>query len=64
MTTLSDQVKQLEEQLDLETRWAEGEIDFWKGECEAGDLLIQLLTEEIEELKRKQSKPWWRYIIS
>lgn len=54
------EIERLADELHLEKAWAEGEIDFWQGESTAGDMLIDLLQEELA----KKNKPWWRYIIS
>ena len=49
---LKYRIKELEDQLALETSWAEGEIEFWQDQC------------DIAEAKECQCKPWWRYIFS
>ena len=54
------EIERLVDELNLEKAWAEGEIDFWQGESAAGDMLIELLQEDLA----KKNKPWWRYIIS
>ena len=51
---LKYRIKELEEELNLEKTWAEGEIDFWKEECAKAEARISI----------EYSKPWWRHIIS
>ena len=48
-------IRELEDELALETTWAEGEIEFWQDQC---------FEAEAKECQCKPSKPWWRYIIS
>ena len=50
---LKCRIKELEDELALETSWAEGEIEFWQKQCDIA-----------EEALAKASKPWWRYIFS
>ena len=50
---LEARVEELENELALETSWAEGEIEFWQNECEKAEAALA-----------KASKPFWRYIIS
>ena len=45
-------IRELEDELALETKWAEGEIDFWQEQCFAA------------EANECHCKPWWRYIFS
>ena len=45
-------IRELEDELALETSWAEGEIEFWQDQCFEA------------EAKECRCKPWWRYIIS
>ena len=58
--SLSEQVKELEEQLELEVSWAEGEIEFWQHQCWTAENEV----EELRALLAQKDKPWWRYIIS
>ena len=48
-------IEELEDQLELEVSWAEGEIEFWQDQC---------FEAEAKECQCKPSKPWWRHIIS
>ena len=48
-------IQELEEKLELETTWAEGEIAFWQDQC---------FEAEANECQCKPTKPWWRHIIS
>ena len=50
---LEARVEELENELALETSWAEGEIEFWQNECEKAEAALA-----------KASKPLWRYIFS
>lgn len=50
---LEIEIDRLEDELNLEKTWAEGEIDFWKQACYKAE----------EELARVR-KPWWRHVIS
>ena len=56
MTKINNQqarIKELEDELNLEKTWAEGEIDFWKEECA-----------KLEAKLAVKNKPFWRHIIS
>ena len=55
---LEARIERLEDDLNLEKTWAEGEIDFWK-EC------THRAESELGELRRQtKRKQWWRHIIS
>ena len=59
-------IRELEDELNLETTWAEGEIEFWKSEYE-GLQQTAIWWEERSDLFESlqcNCKPWWRYIFS
>ena len=62
-------IEMLENELALETSWAEGEIEFWQDECnsaEASAAILRTINDSLctslEELHNR--KPWYRYVIS
>ena len=58
--SLSEEVKKLEDELDLEKAWAEGEIEFWQHQCWTAENEV----EELRALLAQKNKPFWRYIFS
>jgi len=58
---LKARIEKLEGELHLEKTWAEGEIDFWKSECDKAE---EELMYALMQLNKPKSKPWWRHIIS
>ena len=60
IAALKARIEDLEEKLELETAWAEGEIDFWQDQCFTAEAEV----EELRDILRKKEKPWWRYVIS
>lgn len=71
-----ERIRMLEEELALETTWAEGEIEFWQDQCDAAEKdaehqkmmkeyylhQICILEDELDQFKNR--KPWYRYVIS
>ena len=69
-------IEMLENELALETSWAEGEIEFWQEQCDKAEKdadhqqrmkeyylnQICILEDELDQLKNR--KPWYRYVIS
>ena len=66
MTTLSEQVKNLEEELYLEKTWAEGEIMWLSDQLNEAEAEAHLWKERAMILEEaiREHKPWWRYIFS
>lgn len=61
VTRLENDNKRLREELELEKTWQEGEIDWWRQQC--NDLEEQLMYAQML-INKPKKKAWWRHIIS
>ena len=63
-------IRELEDELALETTWAEGEIEFWQMQCEVAENELdeqryynEILQRRYQELEATH-KPFWKWIFS